>query len=82
MFIWHLVIHCTFLTCRKIQSRQEVNNNIFSTWFVNEFEYNKLRMAAQLNLDLSHAQQERLLRLNGLDEHRMQALLHLDVVQL
>ena len=36
-----------------------------------EFEYNTLRMAAQLDLDLSHAQQERLLQLNGLDEHRM-----------
>ena len=34
-----------------------------------EFEYNTLRMAAQLDLDLSHAQKERLLQLNGLDEH-------------
>eukprot|EP00253_Pinus_taeda_P025054 PITA_25054 len=34
-----------------------------------KFEYNTLRMAAQLDLDLSHAQQERLLQLNGLDEH-------------
>ena len=47
-----------------------------------EFEYNTLRMAAQLDLDLIHAQQERLLQLNGLDEHRMQALLHSEVVQL
>ena len=47
-----------------------------------EFEYNTLRMAAQLDLDLSHAQKERLLQLNGLDEHRMQALLHTEVVQL
>eukprot|EP00253_Pinus_taeda_P016982 PITA_16982 len=47
-----------------------------------EFEYNTLRMAAQLDLDLSHAQRERLLQLNGLDEHRMQALLHSEVVQL
>eukprot|EP00253_Pinus_taeda_P022686 PITA_22686 len=47
-----------------------------------EFEYNTLRMAAQLDLDLSHAQQERLLQLNGLDEHRMQTLLHSEVVQL
>ena len=39
-------------------------------------------MAAQLDLYLSHAQQERLLQLNGLDEHRMQALLHSEVVQL
>lgn len=47
-----------------------------------EFKYNTLRMAAQLDLDLSLAQQERLLQLNGLDEHRMQALLHSEVVQL
>eukprot|EP00253_Pinus_taeda_P030519 PITA_30519 len=30
-----------------------------------DFEYNALRMAAQLDLDLSHAQQERLMQLNG-----------------
>ena len=36
-----------------------------------EFEYNILRMADQLDLDLSHAQKERLLHLNGLDELRM-----------
>eukprot|EP00253_Pinus_taeda_P032504 PITA_32504 len=47
-----------------------------------EFEYNTLRMAAQLDLYLSHAQRERLLQLNGLDEHRMQAFLHSEVVQL
>eukprot|EP00253_Pinus_taeda_P018501 PITA_18501 len=46
-----------------------------------EFEYNTLRLATQLDLDLSHAQQERLLQLNGLDEQRMQALLHSEVVQ-
>lgn len=33
-----------------------------------EFEYNTLRLVAQLDLDLSHAQQEILLQLNGLDE--------------
>ena len=47
-----------------------------------EFEFNVVRMAAQLNLDLSHAQKERLLQLNGLDEYRLQALLHTEVVQL
>eukprot|EP00253_Pinus_taeda_P027739 PITA_27739 len=47
-----------------------------------EFEFNTLRMAVQLGLDLSHAQKERLLHLNGLDECRMQALLHIEVVQL
>eukprot|EP00253_Pinus_taeda_P027379 PITA_27379 len=47
-----------------------------------EFEYNTLRMVAQLDLDLSHAQKERLLHLNGLDEFRMQALLHTEIVQL
>eukprot|EP00253_Pinus_taeda_P022447 PITA_22447 len=33
-----------------------------------EFEYNTLRVATQLDLDLSHAQCEILLQLNGLDE--------------
>ena len=47
-----------------------------------EFEYNTLRMAAQLDLDLSHAQQERLMQLNGLDELLMQTLLHSEVTQL
>eukprot|EP00253_Pinus_taeda_P036103 PITA_36103 len=47
-----------------------------------KFEYNTSRMAAQLDLDLSHAQKERLLQLNGLDEQIMQALLHSEVVQL
>jgi len=47
-----------------------------------EFEYNTLRMAAQLDLDLSSAQKERLFQLNGLDEFRMHALLHAEVVQL
>eukprot|EP00253_Pinus_taeda_P020609 PITA_20609 len=36
-----------------------------------KFEYNTLRMAAQLDLDLSHAQPERLMQLNGLDELQM-----------
>eukprot|EP00253_Pinus_taeda_P020776 PITA_20776 len=47
-----------------------------------EFEFNTLRMAAQLDLDLSHAQKEILLQFNGLDEHRMQGLLHIEVVEL
>eukprot|EP00253_Pinus_taeda_P031762 PITA_31762 len=47
-----------------------------------EFEFNTLRVAAQLDLDLSHAQKERLLQLNGLDEHRMQALHNTEVVHL
>lgn len=47
-----------------------------------EFEYNTLRMVAQLDLDLSHAYRERLLQLNGLHEQRLQALLHREVVQL
>ena len=46
-----------------------------------EFELNILRMAAHLDLDLSHAHKEILLKLNGLDEYRMQALLHIEVVQ-
>lgn len=47
-----------------------------------EFEYNTLRMAAQLDLDLSSAQKERFLQLNGLDEFRMQALLQTEVTQI
>ena len=47
-----------------------------------EFEFNTLRMEAELNLDLSNAQKEKLMQLNGLDEFRMQELLHTDVVQL
>ena len=39
-------------------------------------------MVAELNRDLSNAQKERLLQLNGLDEFIMQALLHTEVVQL
>jgi len=39
-------------------------------------------MASQLDLDLGSAQKERLFQLNGLDEFRMQALLHTEVVQL
>ena len=45
-----------------------------------EFEFNTLRMAAQLDLVLSHVQKERLLQLNGLDEYRLQALHHIEVV--
>ena len=47
-----------------------------------EIEFNTLRMVAQLDLDLGHAQKEILLQLNGLDEYRLQALLHTEVVQL
>ena len=47
-----------------------------------EFEYNTLRLATHLDIDLSHAKQERLLQLNGLDEQRMETLLHSEVVQL
>ena len=47
-----------------------------------EFEYNTLRMVAQLDLDLNSALKERLFQLNVLDEFRMQALLHTEVVQL
>eukprot|EP00253_Pinus_taeda_P017964 PITA_17964 len=44
------------------------------------FEFNTLRMATRLDLDLSHAQKEILLHLNGLDEYKLQALLHKEVV--
>eukprot|EP00253_Pinus_taeda_P005151 PITA_05151 len=46
-----------------------------------EFEYNTLRMEAHLDLDHTRAQQEILIQLNGLDEFRMQALLHTEVTQ-
>lgn len=46
-----------------------------------EFEHNTLRITTQLDLDVTKAQQERLAQLNGLDEFRMQALLHTEVVQ-
>jgi len=45
-----------------------------------DFEFNTLWMAAWLDLDLSHAQKERLLQLNGFDEYKLQALLHTKVV--
>ena len=47
-----------------------------------EFEFNTLRMATQLDLEVNHAQKERLLQLNGLDEYRLQVVLHIEVVQL
>ena len=47
-----------------------------------EFEYNTLRMATQLDLDLINAHEGRLFQLNGLDEFRMQALLHTEIFQL
>ena len=39
-------------------------------------------METELNLYLSNAQKERLQQLNGLDELKMKALLHTEVVQL
>jgi len=45
-----------------------------------EFEYNILRMETPLDLDVTKTQQGRLLQLNGLDEFRMQALLHTEVI--
>ena len=47
-----------------------------------EFEYNTLSMVGQLDLDFSHAQKDRLFQLNGLDEFKVQALLHTEIVQL
>jgi len=44
-----------------------------------KFEYNTLTMVVQLDLDLTKAQQEIFLPLNGLDEFKMQALLHIEV---
>lgn len=39
-------------------------------------------MVAQLDLDVTTTQKERLLQLNGLDEFRMQDLLHIEAIQL
>jgi len=39
-------------------------------------------MVVELDLDLRSAQKERFLQLNGLDEFRMQALLHIEVTQI
>lgn len=50
--------------------------------FFIKFEYNTLRMEAHLYLDLTTTQQQRILQLNGLDEFRMQCLLHTKVIQL
>ena len=41
-----------------------------------EFEFNTLRMETKLNLDLSNAQKERMLQQNGLDEFKIQELIH------
>lgn len=46
------------------------------------FDHNTLRIAAQLDLNLTMTQHERLLQLNGLDESRMKSLLHTKVIQL
>jgi len=39
-------------------------------------------MVFWVDLDFSHAQKERLFQFNGLDEFRMEALLHIEIVQL
>ena len=46
------------------------------------FQFHTLRTTAELNPDLTNALKERFLQLNGLDEFRMKALLHTEVVQL
>lgn len=46
------------------------------------FEYNTLRMEPKMDLDFTISQQERLLQYSGLDEFRMKALLHNEVMQL
>ena len=46
-----------------------------------DFEFNTLRMAAELNINLKNAKKESFLQLNGLDDFIMQALLHTEVVQ-
>ena len=46
-----------------------------------EFQLNFFRMATQLGLNLSEAQQQRILQLNELDETRENALQHTILVQ-
>ena len=55
-----------------------VNNALLSI----EFEYNTLRMETQLGVDLTKAQVDGMQQLNALEEYRMKALLHIDVVQI
>ena len=45
-----------------------------------EFEYNTLRITAQFDLDVTTTQQERLLQL--IDEFKMQAIIHTEVMPL
>lgn len=47
-----------------------------------KFEYNILRMEIQLDLDITRAQEERLQQINAIDEHRLHALMHTEVVKL
>eukprot|EP00253_Pinus_taeda_P029098 PITA_29098 len=46
-----------------------------------EFQIQTYRLAAELGLDLSEAQQQRIMELNQLDEHRQQAIEHTTLVQ-
>lgn len=45
------------------------------------FEYNTLRTSVELDMALIVAQKERLHHLNGLDEIRMEAIHHIEIVQ-
>ena len=46
-----------------------------------EFQIQTYRLAAELGLDLTEAQQQRIMELNQLDEHRQQAIEHTTLVQ-
>lgn len=46
-----------------------------------EFEIQTLRTALEVEIDLSEAQKERLMKLNALDEQRMEALQQIEIIQ-
>lgn len=46
-----------------------------------EFQIQTYKLAAELGLDLTEAQQQRIMELNRLDEHRQQAIEHTTLVQ-
>lgn len=46
-----------------------------------EFEYKTLRTVVDLEMDLKKAHKERLHNLNGLDEIKMEAMHHIEIIQ-
>ena len=46
-----------------------------------EFEHKTLKIAVEIDIDLSRAQEDRLLQLNGLDEYRKFSLHNIELIQ-